>query len=98
MNWSEEFHRGEPDEKAVRKMLRFLLQQPQGRLHKRPGSLVKWRFFANNRLGLVFFSHLCAFGCWVPRPHLSAIPFTLVHELGSLPPERQIPYSMLVRH
>src|SRR6266446_2197703 len=49
-------------------------------------------------IGPCFFSHLCAFGCWVPRPHLSAIPFTLVYELGSLPHERQIPYSMLVRH
>ncbi len=26
MNWSEEFHRGEPDEKAVRKMLKTLVE------------------------------------------------------------------------
>ena len=35
---------------------------------------------------------------WVPRHHLSAISSTLVHELSSFPPERQFPYSILVRH
>jgi hypothetical protein len=41
---------------------------------------------------------LAVWGVRFPAPHLSAIPFTIVHELGSLPPERQFPYSMLVRH
>src|SRR5713101_5834118 len=31
-------------------------------------------------------------------PDRLCIPFTVVHELSSLPPERQFPYSMLVRH
>ena len=59
---------------------------------------MKSRFFANNRLGLFLPRFLAAFGCWIPRPHLSAIPSTLVHELSSSPPERQFAYSMLVRH
>jgi hypothetical protein len=29
---------------------------------------------------------------------MSAIPLTVVHELSSFPPERQFPYSILVRH
>jgi hypothetical protein len=59
---------------------------------------VKWRYFANNRLGLVSSPILALLGVGFRAPHLSAIPFTLVHELGSLPPERQFPYLMLVRH
>jgi hypothetical protein len=41
---------------------------------------------------------LAVLGVRFPAPHLSAIPFTIVHKLGSPPPERQFPYSMLGRH
>jgi hypothetical protein len=54
--------------------------------------------FCQQSIGSCFFPNLGVFGCWVPRPHLSAIPLTVVHELSSFPPERQFPYSILVRH
>jgi hypothetical protein len=54
--------------------------------------------FCQQSIGSCFFPDIGVLGVGFRAPHLSAIPFTLVHELGSLPPERQFPYSMLVRH
>ena len=55
--------------------------------------------FRQQPIGVLFFPRSWRpLGVGFRAPHLSAIPFTLVHELGSLPPEKQFPYSMLVRH